>query len=200
MRRRRFVMAASILSATSGFRRTKARKSSRGKTASRASSTTVALAERGLPSSIDISPKKSPRASSASVTSSPSASTMCMRTRPLSIRYSASPASPARKRGLPAVLCSASSSERSAPTVSSSRDAKSGTERIDSSVMGAAVVADIGVHLSEENGVRARTRARALAAGRGRVRQLFFLRRRKSFVFRSPPGSVGPRRACARGD
>ncbi len=100
--RRRSAMAAIIESATSGLRRTKSWKCSRDSTARRASSVTVAVAERGLPSRIDISPKKSPAASSASVTSSPSRSLMWMRTRPPSMRYIAPPCSPLRKRTLPA--------------------------------------------------------------------------------------------------
>src|SRR5215213_3096960 len=133
--RRRSVMALSISSARFGLRRTYAWKCSRERTARRASSVTVAEAERDLPSSIAISPKKSPPASSASVTSSPSRSRMCIRTRPPSMRYMASPASPFRKRTLPAGLTSSTNSERRADASASSSDAKSGTERRASSVI-----------------------------------------------------------------
>src|ERR1043166_5639106 len=135
VRRRRSVKALNISSATSGFFRTNERNASRDRTARRESSVTFASAERLRPSMIDISPKKSPWANSASVTSCLSSSRIVMRTRPLSIRYIASPLSPCRNRR---VFCGTTSSEsrlRKSRAESSSSEAKSGTERSASSVI-----------------------------------------------------------------
>src|ERR1051325_957537 len=135
VRRRRSVKALNISSATSGFFRTNERNASRERTARRESSVTFASAERLRPSMIDISPKKSPWANSASVTSCLSSSRIVMRTRPLSIRYIASPLSPCRNRR---VFCGTTSSEsrlRKSRAESSSSEAKSGTERSASSVI-----------------------------------------------------------------
>src|ERR1051326_2104783 len=128
-------VALEMLSATSGFFRTNERNASRDRTARRESSVTFASAERLRPSMIDISPKKSPWANSASVTSCLSSSRIVMRTRPLSIRYIASPLSPCRNRR---VFCGTTSSEsrlRKSRAESSSSEAKSGTERSASSVI-----------------------------------------------------------------
>ena len=74
-------MAVSIASMTWVSLATKATKSFRLRTARRALSVTVALAERSIPSINAISPKKSPSPSSVSVTSWPSASDTAIRTR-----------------------------------------------------------------------------------------------------------------------
>src|ERR1043166_1967685 len=135
VRRKRSVSALNISSATSGFLRTNVKNASRESTASRESSITLASAERFRPSMIDISPKKSPWANSASVTSCLSSSRMLIRTRPLSIRYIASPISPWRNRR---VFCGTSRSDkrlRRSRAASSSSEAKSGTERSASSVI-----------------------------------------------------------------
>src|SRR5215204_3770690 len=74
---------------------------------------------------------------------------MWMRTRPPSMRYIAPPGSPLRKRTLPAGLSSSSSSSRKPRAVSSSSEAKSGTERSDSSVIRGRTFSDIKTHLAE---------------------------------------------------
>src|SRR5690349_6494002 len=135
VRRNLSVNALNISSATSGFLRTNVKNASRDNTARRESSITFASADRCRPSMIDISPKKSPWANSANVTSCFSASRMLIRTRPLSIRYIASPLSPWRKRR---VFCGTTSSDnrlRRSRAASSSSEAKSGTERSASSVI-----------------------------------------------------------------
>jgi hypothetical protein len=136
-------MALSIFSATSGLERTNLRKFSRERTAKKASSMTVVSAERGLPSKSAISPKKSPPANSASVTSLPSASRMLMRTRPRSIRYIESPVSPRRNSVVPPGTSRSSSRLRKSLAALSSSDANSGTDRNSSSVITRETFVDI---------------------------------------------------------
>src|SRR5581483_3520026 len=107
----------------------------RERMASRASSITAASADRFLPSMMAISPKKSPRASSASTISFLSSSETVMRTRPFSIRYIASPTSPARNKVVPAFVSCVRKRLRSSAAASSSSEANRGTERIASSVI-----------------------------------------------------------------
>src|SRR5215831_11960869 len=125
--RNRLASAVSISSATFGLLRTKERKCTRESTASRASSATRASAERGLPSNKAISPKKSPRLNSVSVTSCPSLIRTQIRTFPSSIIYIASPASPVRKRTAPALASRLSSSSHNSLAASVSSDSNNGT-------------------------------------------------------------------------
>ncbi len=145
--RRREKVALNISRATIGVFRMKRRKFSRDNTARRASSMITASAERFLPSIIAISPKKSPRASSASTISFLSSSVTAIRTRPLSIRYIASPSSPARNRAVPVATSRVRSKFRNSPAAESSSEAKSGTERSASSVISWGVGVDIALPL-----------------------------------------------------
>ena len=129
VRRRRWVSAVRMPSAMSGFLRRKERNSARGKTASRESALAVASAERGFPSRSDISPKNSPLLISASVVSWPSVSFTLIRTRPVSIRYMASPGSPRWNTLVPASTSRIVSRAHNSAAASSSSARKRGTDR-----------------------------------------------------------------------
>ena len=141
--RSREKLALNISKATPGLPWMKRRKSARDRTDKRASSATFAFAERCLPSMIAISPKKSPCANSASTISFSSSSATVMRTRPLSMRYIASPLSPARNSVVPVGICLVRNSVRNSSAAPSSSDENSGTERIASSVMAEGLCVDM---------------------------------------------------------
>ena len=125
--RNRLVSAVSISRATFGLLSVNERKCSRESIARRAFSMTRASAERGLPLSKAISPKKSPRCNSVSVTSCPSFARTQIQTFPSSIKYIASPSSPVRNRTAPALQSRLSSNSHNSWAASVSSDSNNGT-------------------------------------------------------------------------
>src|SRR6266404_632822 len=87
-----------------------------------------------------------------------------MRTRPLSIKYIASPSSPARKSAAPAATSRVRSRSRSSPAASSSSDANSGTERSASSVISWGFVVDMVLPQGKSKKVKGKSKSRPTSA------------------------------------